>query len=348
MKKNYFVLLVACLFLAKGIAQQVVEQQRSLVTKRTADWCPYCGTWGWNFFENAIDQNGNKAVYMAAHYSGALSTPAATAITENLGGGYQPRFFLDGTDQGVAAGNVNTKLPELQSKINTAFVQAPIVNCGFEPVYENGEIKVAAKVKFFQAAQGEFYLGIYLLEDHVTAYQASIGADAVHRHLFRSSFSEETYGQLISNENVDAGQEFSLNFALQTESPTSHEYEVIGIIWNKEGDKYVPMNVWSTTQIEIATVSSVQDPANKFELKIVPTVASQQTQINLETLENLSEAQLEVFDISGRRVAVLLDGQLSAGNSSFKLDRGMVGGAGLFMVQLKTSGFVKTEKVVFQ
>jgi hypothetical protein len=52
---------------------EVPATQKSLITKRTADWCPLCGGWGWPFFRQLILDNSNKAVLIAAHYSGALS-----------------------------------------------------------------------------------------------------------------------------------------------------------------------------------------------------------------------------------------------------------------------------------
>lgn len=346
MKKSSFTILIAVLFLMKGIAQQVEETQRSLVTKRTADWCPYCGTWGWNYFKNAIEENGDKAVYMAAHYDGGLYDPAAEEITDNWGGFYQPKFFVNEKEQGVTSGNGTAKLAYLKSQLDSLSNLAPIANTGFEPTYENGELKVAAKVQFFQAAQGDFYLGIYLLEDHVTAYQASIGANAVHRHLFRHSFTEETFGQPITNGNVAAGQAFFLDFSTPVDEITGHEYEIVGIIWQKQGDKYIPVNVWSTNQIE--SVSAVSDPLSQNRMVVYPTVASQQVSVQVESIENQSVVQLEVFDMTGRRVAVLLDGPLSAGVSQFELNKENLVSNGLYFVQLKTPGFVETRKVVFQ
>ena len=346
MKKNYFVLLVASLFLVKGIAQQVEQQQRSLVTKRTADWCPNCGTWGWTYFVDAIEQNGDKAVYIAAHYDGNLADDAANDITENFGGGYQPRFFFNQTDQSVNSGNVNAKLSALKTAINNAYEQAPIANSGFEPFYLNGEIRVNAKVKFFQAAQGEFYLGIYLLEDNVTAYQASIGNNAVHKRLFRKSFTPETFGKLITNGSVNAGQEFDLDFALPNGNPANFDYEVVGIIWKKEGSKFVPVNVWSTDDISLVSGVSIIEPTN--EVLVVPTVTTNAARIIVQSIEDQPVATVDVLDVNGRIVATLHDGFLKKKFSDFEVDRNLVGQSGLYFVRLTTPSFILVEKVVFQ
>ncbi len=346
MKKNYFVLLVASLFLVKGIAQQVEQQQRSLITKRTADWCPNCGTWGWTYFVDAIEQNGDKAVYMAAHYDGNLADDAANDITENFGGGYQPRFFFNQSDQSVNSGNVNAKLSALKTLVDAAYLQAPIANSGFEPFYLNGEIRVNAKVKFFQAAEGEFYLGVYLLEDNVTAYQASIGNNAVHKRLFRKSFTAETFGKPITNGSVTAGQEFDLDFALPNGNPANFDYEVVGIIWKKEGDQYLPVNVWSTDDISLVSGVSIIEPAN--EVLVVPTVTINVARIIVQSIEDQPVATVDVMDVNGRIVATLHDGFLKKRYADFELDRNLVGQSGLYFVRVTTPTFVLIEKVVFQ
>ncbi len=346
MKKSTFTLLLALLFLVQGIAQQVEQQQRSLITKRTASWCTFCGTWGWTFFESAIAQNDDKAVLMAAHFSGLLLNDAAAEITDNFGSFAQPRFFFNEADQGVNSSNGTSRLASLKALVDEAYGQAPIVNSGFEPYYSNGEIKVNAKVKFFQAAQGDYHLGIYLLEDNVVGFQQSIGNNAVHKRVLRTSFTEQTFGQPITNGSVNAGQEFGLNFGLPIGDPTGYNYEVVGIIWKKEGTKYIPVNVWSTKTISM--VSGILDPAPENSIAVAPSPASGFTFVHVESIDNQPVAQLEVFDVKGRRVAVLLDGPLKAGRSRFRLDSEVLSGSGLYIVQLKTPGFVKTEKVVFQ
>lgn len=348
MKKQSFTILIAALFLVQGIAQQVEQQQRSLLTKRTADWCPYCGTWGWNYFKGAIDQNGDKAVFIAAHYDGGLENIAATEITNNLGGGYQPRFFLDDTDQGVSSGSVTTKLTALKGLIDDNFTQAPIVNCGFEPIYTNGDIKVAAKVKFFKAAQGDFYLGVYLLENNVVAFQKEIGPNAVHQKLLRKSFTSEIFGQQISNGDVAADQSFDLNFSVETEDPASHDYEIIGIIWKKESDKYLPINVWGTSQIGAVSGSNIinKDPENS--MTIVPNVAQDFTKIVIEQVDNQSLAILEVLDLNGRVVLILHNGILKKGYTHFDLQTSELGKKGLHFIRLKTPGKEIIEKLIIQ
>ena len=60
--KQFTLLTIFCIASISLFSQEVMEVQQTLLTKRTATWCPYCGTWGWGFFEDLIEDNEEKAV----------------------------------------------------------------------------------------------------------------------------------------------------------------------------------------------------------------------------------------------------------------------------------------------
>jgi len=346
MKKSTFTFLLAILFLMQGLAQQVAQEQRLLITKRTASWCPNCGTWGWTLFDNLVADNDGKSVLIAAHYDGILSTAAGEEITDNFGGFYQPRFFVGETDQNANSGTIGTVRNTVKDQVNAAFATSPVANAGFEPVYSEGELKVAAKVKFFQAAQGEYFLGVYLIENNVVAYQAGIGDNAVHKKVFRESFTSGTWGQPIVNGSVNAGDEFDLNFSLMTGDPTGYAYEVVGIIWKKENNKYVPVNTWSNDQIGITT--NVEMPANLTDFVVAPSVTSSVANIQLQLAENQPDVSIDLFDVQGKLLANIHRGPLSQGAQSFEINRDMAAGNGVYLVRFSAGKEVSTRKVVFQ
>ncbi|MCU0346472.1 MAG: T9SS type A sorting domain-containing protein [Saprospiraceae bacterium] len=345
MKKQSFTFLVAALFLVQGMAQQVEQQQRSLITKRTASWCTFCGTWGWSFFENAIEQNEEKAILLAAHYSGDLVVDAAADITSNFGGVSQPRFFFNQTDHGVSSGNSAAKLTALKALVDAAYEQAPVANSGFDPVYVNGEIKVNAKVKFFQAAEGEYFLGMYLLEDNVVSFQQSVGNNAVHKNIMRFSFTDDSFGLPIVNGSVTANQEFDLDFALPIGDPAGKDYEVLGIIWKKENGKYIPVNVWSNDNIALVSNTSVENP--KYEMIVYPTVTSEVAGIDVQLIEDQPLASIDVFDAKGNLVTNVHKGSLKKQGNSFQITKAQVGASGLYFVKITSPAFVGVKKVIF-
>jgi hypothetical protein len=328
-------------------SQTVAEEQRLLLTKRTASWCPNCGTWGWTLFKNLIEDNAQKAVLIAAHYDGQLAVPAAADLTDNFGGFYQPRFFLNETDVNASSGNIASIQNSIQNQVNAAFATGPVVNAGFAPIWMDGALEVAARVKFFQEAQGEFYLGIYLVENDVTAYQAGIGNNAVHQKLFRAAFSDETWGQLIVDGTAQAGQEFTLNFSHPLDELQGN-YEVVGIIWKKENSKYLPVNAWSTNQIGTSTGIALQ--ARQVGLSTTPVPASDRVTIQVSLSAALDEAVLEVIELStGRTVKELHQGGLKAGGHRWETNREDLGGSGVYLVRLISAGqYQTTSRIVIQ
>lgn len=346
MKKSTFTLLLAALFVIQGIAQQVEQKQRSLITKRTATWCPFCGGWGWSLYNGLISDNLDKAVLIAAHFDDPLTTPASAEITQNFGGFSQPVFYLNEINQNATSGNASTVRTSIKNQVDAAFTTAPVANSGFTPVYQNGAIQVKSKVKFFQAAQGEFYLGIYLVEDNVQATQAGQSGTVSHRFVMRQSFTASTWGQLIANGNVNAGDEFSLDFSLASSDPSGKPYQVVGIIWKKEGTKYKVVNVWATSQFGEPT--AVQEPASLLSFDVFPTVVETQAVIQLQLAENQPNASLDLFDLNGRLVTNIHRGPLSSGQHHFTLSHEMAGSDGVFLLRLGTGNGAVVRKVIFK
>lgn len=339
-------LMLAALFILKAAAQQVEAVQRTLITKRTASWCPNCGTWGWTLFEGLIADNEDKAVLMAAHYSGNYETQAATDITDNFGGFYQPRFFLNETDINATSSNGSEKRMEVKQAVDEAFSQMPVANVGFAPVFADNTLSVEAKVKFFQDADGEYYLGLYLLESNFTGYQSGIGSDATHHKVLRYSFTDDSFGLPVVNGPVSAGAGFDLSFHLEIGAVEGYDYEVAGIIWKKENDKYIPVNTWSTSDIGTGTATNEVPGVLSFE--ITPTVATDQATIHIDLLHNLPDATLDIFNVEGRLVAHIGKDVFTRGTHTFPIDRSTTGNNGLYFVRLSDGKNVTTKKVVFQ
>ena len=101
MKHIIFTISILVSSLTIGFSQDVPEVQQSLITKITATWCPNCGGWGWTFFENIYDDNADKALLIAAHYSGELQTSVSSDFADNFNISYQPFFILGNENQNV-------------------------------------------------------------------------------------------------------------------------------------------------------------------------------------------------------------------------------------------------------
>lgn len=344
MKRSMFTILLAFLFILQGAAQQVEQVQRSLLTKRAASWCPPCGGWGWAFFDSLLDDNAGKAVFFDAHYSGNLQTTVSDDLTVNFGGLYQPEFFLNENKIAVLPGNAAAMRNDVKNLVDSTYATVPVANTGFVPVYADGAINVEATVRFFQAAGGEFYLGIYLVEDHVIGFQQGQGNDADHRKILRACFSSDSWGELIASGNVSAGTEFTKQFSLPTGNPSEHDYEIAGVIWRKEGGKYHLVNVWSTTEFGDPTATAGLTALRQFEVQ--PNLAAGRTTVCIDMIESAADAAIDLIDLNGRVVQALFNGGLAAGHHSFTINSEAE--KGLYFVRLRAGGAEAVRKVIFQ
>ncbi len=338
-------LMLASLFILKGIAQEVMPVQASLITKRTATWCPHCGTWGWSLFKDLLEDNKGKAVFFAAHYSGDLANTTATQITANFDAAYQPVFYYNEINQEATSSNTSAVLSSMTQKVNTAHTSQPIANVGFDSSYANGTMNVNAKVKFFQAAEGEYYLGVYLIEDHVIANQASIGANANHRRVLRSSFSTSTWGELIGNGSIAAGHEFTHTFSQTVDNPAAHDYSLAGVIWKKEGDKYKVVNTWAK-DIEGGALST-DEPSAINPIVVNPNLIHTSASVQIHLTSEAHHVALELYNAQGAKVKSIFKGNLAAGDHRFELSRDGAGN-GVYLLLFKADGSEWVEKVVFQ
>ncbi|MEO1262017.1 MAG: Omp28-related outer membrane protein [Bacteroidota bacterium] len=347
MNKKTFMLLVAALFIVKATAQQVEQKQRTLLIKTAATWCPPCGTWGWDLFEGMIEDNEENALLIAVHHSGLLENDINNDLFSNFGAVYQPMFFVDETNINATSSNASTKRSETAAAVTDVFNnQAPVANVGFTPTFANNKLSVNAKVKFYQETEGEFYLSVYLMEDGVIEFQQSIGNNAVHKKIIRSGFTDDTFGELVTTGSVSADQEFDMSFELQIGEVAGYDYEVAGIIWKKENDKYLPVNVWSTKNIE--TTSSVKDVDGIADFSVKPNVTSSQAVINIDLDENIKNLSLDLVDINGKVISQINRGNFNKGSQTFFIDKSLVQNNGLFFVRLTDGKNVSTRKIIFQ
>jgi hypothetical protein len=345
MKRSTFTILLVSLFLIKAIAQQVEQSQHLLLTERTASWCPNCGTWGWALKEGLLEDNANKIVFFAAHYDGVLATMPSEDITSNFGGFSQPRFYLNHTDLNANSSNGANVRNTVKAQVEAALTAMPVANVGFDANFANGTYTVNAKVKFFQAASGEFYLGMYLIENNVTAYQASIGNNANHTAVLQESFTTSSFGNQITNGDVSAGSEFQMSFSLPLVTVTGHDYEVVGVIWQKVNGKYQVVNVWKPGLV--GNPSSIIEPQTIGSLSVMPTVATAQTTVAFGLNAYAPSISLDLIDLNGRVVLPVFSGSLPQGNHQFTILRERLEATGVYFVRLTSGQEIVTRKVVF-
>ncbi len=339
--KKILLLFIAIGFSYFAKAQEVPQIQSSLIIKRTATWCPSCGGWGWDLFEQLIQDNDEKAILWAEHPSGDLQSATSQGIDANLTGDGQPRFYLNNVDQ---AGTSVT----IRNAIKTGVLQ----NADFFPTanaiptnitIDNNQISLTVKSKFFVQAEGEYYLNVYVVENGVINEQAGRGTYAVHEKVLRDDMAGEAFGVLLAQGTVPANIPFSTDFTIPIANDWDvNHIELSTVIWKKVGLKYEFVNGTETKNILTSTQAPILKTAN---ISVSPNPVSTQATISLDFAE-LFAGKVVLYDVAGQYIQDLVVAPTGlVGHHTVVLDATSLKN-GVYWVQLVGDAGVLSQKIV--
>lgn len=331
----FFVFMSFCGF--GLLAQEVAEVQQSLITKRTATWCPYCGTWGWDFFDALETNVSDKAVLVAAHFGGStLENPVSLAWVDNLGGSSQPRFYVDNEMQSVNSGNQATALDVIKDKVSANAAKQPLANVGMQTSWSGSDLSVQAKTRFFQSAEGAYYLGIYLVEDGVLANQAGQSGQVEHSRILRGSVTAAAFGDLLTEGSIAAGTEFDKTYTVDPDAYETDNLDLVGVIWKKEASTYLAVNVWridaKPTMVSVAEAKKLPGSA-----VLQPNPATGGDVFISLRLDSLQECEILLFNAQGQQAGRVFSGQLAAGEHQLPITSSLLNYPGAYTVRIQTA-----------
>ncbi len=314
-------------------AQSVVEEQRTLLTKKTATWCPLCGQWGWTMMKDLIEDNSERALILGAHYSGDLETQIAKDLTTHFGGAGQPKFYANNVNQGVSSGNLATKRAEIKTLVDNNFNMSPVVNAGVEAVVAGGKINIDVKTRFFQPASGEYYVAVFIVENDVLNKQSGQGTNALHPNVMRTSAVSTWYGEVFSTGNADTGDEATFSYSIDGNPAWKTEnLRAIVTVWKKDGSTYEFVNGDQDEDLNLST--SVDDQVGSNSLRIVPSILKDISKINIE-LNSQAPVSLDVYNLLGEKMVDIYQGVLPAGTTSFDMHRDRLDRNGMYFLTLR-------------
>lgn len=294
-------------------AQEINAQYRPLITKRTADWCPNCGSWGWTFFHWLLEDNDDHAVIWAAHHSGSLETPVSGAIADNFGGFSQPIFYLNEVDLGVYSSNMSQKRTEVAQQVDAMAQQQPAAGIGLHAWIEGDVLHAEAAVEMLQDVQGAWRLGIYLVEKVHMAPQAGQSGEVAHNRLLRTAITDDVFGDLLTENGAQEGATFQASGSLMLSDPnwTAENLIVVAVLWQAEGDHFLPRNAIQTD--DFASPTAVAE-THAVVLSMWPNPTSNVLHVRLGT--DVPGGTVRVWNTLGRAVDV----PVRRGNGTFELD----------------------------
>ena len=300
MKNIIITLLISTTFLSLG-AQEISKKQWTLFSKTTADWCSNCGSWGWNMHKQLVENFENKnTLSWALHLSGGLTNQAAKDLGANLGVSFQPVFFEGLENMNVTSSNIPQKIAEAESIVELNNISDAFAGVGIVATLSDDKtLDVSADVEFLAPVEnGNYFLGLYLLEDKLIAYQQSQGQNAVHRYVLRNRILPSTFGENLVSGAVAKGQKYKVNASMSNVSGKPENLKVAAIIWNRTSNgKY---RFFNANVVDVALTSSEQTPDVAFTLQA--QFLGDNLQVSLNNTDVLSNVSLHLTDMSGKTV----------------------------------------------
>ncbi len=346
MKKNYLACLAFLFFSALCHGQEVAVEQKMLITKITATWCPNCGTNAWDVKKNLVTEYADNAVFLATHISSSSDLFSSTARDyagnlPNVQG--QPIFYINRTRYNT--GTIEGAAQDMSTQVSS---QTPLANAGLQMKLEGQTLNVKAKVQFFKPANGEYYLSLLIVEDKVIANQSNRGSSAEHSKVLRGRVTGDTFGELITNGAVAENQtfDFRLNRAIPADW-NADNLEVAAIIWEKVGDTYEFVNTESVADFSVFTSVNQLEKAG-VQLAVHPTNLSTRTTISVNLPAAQDNLSLRLINANGQLVKNIFSGTLTNGTHQFSLAKERQLSSGIYFIQLEKDGNSITERIVVQ
>ena len=266
-----FLLFVGSLSL---FGQTLNTKQTTLVIKKTADWCPFCGTYGWSYFKGLNDQvqSDPNALLVSMHFSGGLQNTAAQQITNNFDAPGQPVFIVNNTDILVESNNFSAKINETKSTIQSNNAKPAAIALGLN-LYKISASKYTINVvaKSSQALNGiESFVGFYRVRNNVIHNQASLSSTASHINVLEASLIPGSiWGQALFTGSFPSGTEVQFNQEIDAFEPNAN-IKILAIVWNKQPNgKYSFINGQMISSSELTTSNRDVSIESPMDVKVL-------------------------------------------------------------------------------
>lgn len=299
-------------------AQEISNQQWSMITKTTSDDCVACGDWGWDFKDILLeDYSADPVVFWMAHFEGGLQTNTATAIANNFQSTGLPSFYINTDDLTVSSANVDEKRDEFQIIVQALNSFEPLAGVGSESFYDGEKITVTTRVQYFAELEGgDYWLASYLVDNVLLWEQAGQNGEVEHDNILLHSLNGDDHfginissGQVVSN-----GAEFTTEGEIALETDDINGYSIVTVLWSFVDGQYVPINM-NEQSIEI--LSSTENVLQNLSLKAFRS-SRDLLSINLLSDVNVGTSTISLYDINGKLIASK-DAVISEGSNDISL-----------------------------
>jgi hypothetical protein len=300
-----FLSVIITFFFSNSISAQGSDtKQNGLVVKLSATWCPVCSGAAWNSFNWLLSNVNNNAFYFTAHSSSTsrLFSQTGFDIIRNFDqSAYQPAFYLNGLNKG-SGGSVTER--EIKNAIEDEVTKGPLALMKtVAKATGNTSIKAQVTFTFPKALTGNYSMGLYLVEKVVKEIQAGLSGTVEHKNILRNSFFTQSFGEELPGTSFAAGYSKTISGTINLPSNSSAaNFEVIAVLWKKNGVKYEFVNVHGTSDMAgvLTNISEKVDENFKF---IVTNATLNDIEFQFSSISlPLNGVTVQLRDILGRTV----------------------------------------------
>ncbi len=336
--------ILFCCFILAGLTgqTQVSNDQFSLVTKISADWCPNCGNWAWDAFEDMrVSLEDKNVIFVLAHHTGGLENEVSGPWCENLENQYQPEFFLNNDFQNMnsnTAASVTTSMGEQIDLLADLGAFAGVEGVGYM-TDDDQKLFADVSVEFFNELEGEYFLGVYTIQNNIVWNQSGQGM-VMQPKLLTGSFTDDWFGIPLTG---NTGQQ---DFTFETSTPTDFvpedgNTEILTVIWNKlPNGKYVVFN--ANVNNEIMSISSNNDLEK--DLSEIKTYLQDDALILDLNDADLNVLQVNIIDVIGKSILNKKFEKNDLGSDKLSIDVNQLT-TGFYFIQMESQNSRWTQKI---
>ncbi len=279
-------------------AQSFSDGQKTLLTKRTASWCPNCGSWGWEFAKALEATENPNAILIRAHYSGDLKSQVAEELTANFDPIYQPEFYVNDERQVAGSNSWSSMVSEIDENINQNAEKSANFSFELDGSVEGSTISGSVDVNVLNDIDGEYYLAIYVLEDSVLNDQAGLPGDVVHNSVLRWSLSGASFGAQVFNGPANAGSGTSLSYSTTYDDTDLEDryFKLLAIVWQKVDGKYLVDNLHFNEVGATSFVEKIETVDHNFTSHVVDS----KVLLSFSLERELKAAKVQFLSLDGR------------------------------------------------
>jgi hypothetical protein len=358
MKK--LVLLFSTVVLTANLHAQeanVPNVHKTLIMKLTADWCPPCGASGWTQTETLIDHakaGSIKAVVIAVHDQSDQTVLNVTSPYGNLISNLDTNVLYIPTWTVGKLNMAQSTIGQIESRVNTVTASAAEANVGFVPTWaaDGSSVTVKATTKFFANATGTYSVGVYIVEDKVSAKQASQGtgtwpnSTAVeHHHILRAPASGMTtaFGTQLSGTSFTSGQKIDNTFTFPLKAGWNKaNLTAIAVLWKKTGSQWEVANVNDV----MTFATGVNNIGDEIVTGVYPNPANDK--FNVAIGQSINRCTISLMDMTGKKVAELYNGEVNNNAFGISLNRPADLASGTFLMQISSDKGAQIVKLQLQ